>query len=424
MGRSTCSKFGLTVLAVGGLFFPQREALGLTARQLTPGLLARVVHATAETRSFERAAIALEKIAGNRLSASTIERVAGDVGNELAAQRNGTFADESEFRPLEPPQLAVVECDGGRIHTRAAEQGPGVHEPAWRETKNACLVRMTSQTFADDPHPELPRAFLDPQKVAELAEKEPLAEVVARAEPTTSATANDAAERLDWRPQRLLRTCLSSMVCSDEFGLQMEREARRRRFFTGLKRAFLGDGQAWNWTLQQTHFSDFVPILDFIHVLGYLYPAALAVHSEPTDVWSCYLRLATACWQGRTHEVIAALETWLQEQGLEDAELEPADPRQAVIDAARYLTNNLARMNYPDYRRAGLPVTSALMESLVKEVNYRVKGTEMFWNDPAGAEAILQIRAAALSEDDRLSHYLATRPGSPFTRTSPLETAA
>ena len=28
--------------------------------------------------------------------------------------------------------------------------------------------------------------------------------------------------------------------------------------------------------------------------------------------------------------------------------------------------------------RQGLPVTTAWMESLVKEVNYRVKGTEMF----------------------------------------------
>jgi hypothetical protein len=79
-------------------------------------------------------------------------------------------------------------------------------------------------------------------------------------------------------------------------------------------------------------------------------------------------------------------------------------------------------MDYPAYRRAGLPVTTALMESLVKEVNYRVKGTEMFWNEPAGAEAILQIRAAALSEDDRLPRYLARRRGSPFVR--PLNLAA
>lgn len=68
-------------------------------------------------------------------------------------------------------------------------------------------------------------------------------------------------------------------------------------------------------------------------------------------------------------------------------------------------------MDYVRYRKEGLPVTSALAESLVKEINLRIKGTEMFWNDPAGAEAILQVRAAALSQDDRLKNYLARRPG-------------
>jgi hypothetical protein len=63
-----------------------------------------------------------------------------------------------------------------------------------------------------------------------------------------------------------------------------------------------------------------------------------------------------------------------------------------------------------------IPVTSAWMESLVKEMNYRVKGTEMFWNDPNGTEAILQVRSAALCDDDRLSRHLRNRPGSPLTR--------
>jgi len=40
----------------------------------------------------------------------------------------------------------------------------------------------------------------------------------------------------------------------------------------------------------------------------------------------------------------------------------------------------------------------------------------MFWNNPEGAEAILQVRAAALCDDDRLKHHLQTRPGYPFTR--------
>jgi hypothetical protein len=54
-------------------------------------------------------------------------------------------------RPESPPELAVVECDGGRIRTREPDQGPGVHLSGggWRETKNACLIRATRQTFDD-----------------------------------------------------------------------------------------------------------------------------------------------------------------------------------------------------------------------------------------------------------------------------------
>ena len=83
-------------------------------------------------------------------------------------------------------------------------------------------------------------------------------------------------------------------------------------------------------------------------------------------------------------------------------------------------------MNYPQYRQDGLPTTSALMESLVKEVNIRVKGTEKFGDDGASGEAILQIRAAALCDDDRLVKFLADRPGRPFhpnVQTTPLATA-
>ncbi|MEZ6125182.1 MAG: hypothetical protein R3C49_18705 [Planctomycetaceae bacterium] len=49
-----------------------------------------------------------------------------------------------------------------------------------------------------------------------------------------------------------------------------------------------------------------------------------------------------------------------------------------------------------------LPLTSTLVESLIKEINYRVKGTEKFWNNPEGANGILAVKAASLSEDSRL----------------------
>jgi len=63
-------------------------------------------------------------------------------------------------------------------------------------------------------------------------------------------------------------------------------------------------------------------------------------------------------------------------------------------------------MNYPGYRQQGLPVTSSLMESFVKEMNWRVKGTEKFWNAPSGANPILALRAASLCDDERIEILL------------------
>ena len=40
----------------------------------------------------------------------------------------------------------------------------------------------------------------------------------------------------------------------------------------------------------------------------------------------------------------------------------------------------------------------------------------MFWNDPDGAEAILQVRAASLCDDERLAKHLRSRAGCVFTR--------
>jgi hypothetical protein len=82
--------------------------------------------------------------------------------------------------------------------------------------------------------------------------------------------------------------------------------------------------------------------------------------------------------------------------GAAPADAGATDPRVVLARVRGYLRNNAERMKYPEYRKAGLPVTSSWVESLIKEINYRVKGTEKFWNED-GAERILAVRAAALS---------------------------
>lgn len=199
----------------------------------------------------------------------------------------------------------------------------------------------------------------------------------------------------------------------------MQREAGRRQLDQAEYKAFVGDGLPANWRIWKTHFRNFEPILDFMHAVEYVYAAALVIHVDDAPAaWDCSLRWSGLCWSGQVSQLLPELLAWLERQGLEPGQtLEEKHPHKAVHDAHRYLTNNASRMHYARYRQQGLPVTSAPMESLVKQINLRVKGTEMFWNDSVkGGEAILQIRSAALSDDGRLDTYLARRPGCCFVR--------
>ncbi|MSR57365.1 MAG: hypothetical protein EXS05_06810 [Planctomycetaceae bacterium] len=79
-----------------------------------------------------------------------------------------------------------------------------------------------------------------------------------------------------------------------------------------------------------------------------------------------------------------------------------------VAKSLTYLQNQCSRMNYPEYRRQGLAITSCHIESTVKQLNYRVKGSEMFWTDE-GAEALLQLSADLLSDSRPLDAFWSRR---------------
>ena len=53
-------------------------------------------------------------------------------------------------------------------------------------------------------------------------------------------------------------------------------------------------------------------------------------------------------------------------------------------------------------------MTSSHIESTIKQINRRVKGSEKFWNT-SGAEALLQLSADYLSETDLLAPFWRNR---------------
>ena len=347
----------------------------------------------------------------------TINNKTIQIGSELKDARS-LMTDAHLARPITTPpkvaepsvSLGVVQVDGGRMQTRSVGKGSGVHDPHWRESKNAGLYRMIGETFDEDPHPQLPSCFTSPKQMAGLLHG---TDELFPAEDFESSKPD-----LSWRPKSLVRTCVSSLCDSDRFGAMMSAEAERRGFYSADRQAFLGDGLAYNWKIQQTHFEAFTPILDFIHPIERLHELSRCLFDDPDEAWQQCGKWIELVWLGDVREVIGLLEAEQHALGLADDSSDENDPRRKLAETLGYLQNNVSRMNYPAYRKAGLPTTSCLIESQVKEINHRVKGTEKFWNDGESGDAILHLRAALISDGTELSDHMAARPGRQYTRKS------
>ncbi len=424
--RSNIRSRSATVPTAAGTFSPQRTSLRLDNHSYSPALLQKIVEAAGRLGSAGQAAVALNLLLPLNISARHVTRLTAEIGAELAARRDHE-TEQRRKRQLQPrvptpPEVAVVEVDGGRLGTRQPGCGPGIHQPQPKEDKIACLISMDSQQHDHDPQPEPPPSFVDARRVQRLVQQiksqSPLRDGEDAEVDASTAAAGAAPEPWAGSPRPLVRTCVASMAQSHKFGPMVAAEAQLRNFYTAGRGAFVADGQQYNWVLGRGYFGDFEPIVDFLHVLCYLYLSAYAVGGQEQDRWLRYLRWLRSCWQGRVGEVLDELAQASERLGPipKEEELDERDPRRVAREALVYLRNNQSRMAYPRYRRAGLPVTSSLVESLVGQFNARVKGPQKYWNRPAGAEPILQVRAAVLSEDDRLARHFAQRPGNPYRR--------
>jgi hypothetical protein len=375
---------------------------------VTTKVLQKVVWAGANNSSYPLATEALLQLAEVRLSPKQVRRLVGQVGRARLAERDEAVEQlrglslpkrRAGNRAAQPPPLAVVSMDGGRyqrrdnFRTEPTRQKGGQH---WRETKVGCLLSMDSEVHPSDPTPEFPEWLATSEAVAELAkisEKAVADEVSGDADPSVAPDATEGYEP----PELLAREVLASGVEAEAFGWQLEARAWRLGFPAAKRQAFVADGLAVNWTIQRRHFPHATAILDLMHGLSYAWSAAVAVAGS-------YRQWAEWIWQGNVAAVIAALTEEQQRLGPPPQGAAADDPRERVARALTYYTNNRLRMAYPQYRQQGLPLTSSHMESTVKQLNQRIKGTEKFWRIDSG-EAVLQLRADTLSDTRPLEAF-------------------
>jgi len=384
----------------------------------SPSVLAKAVRQASKASSFAEASDDLRELAEIEISATHLWRLSERVGAEWAEVRD---EEVEKFRQAkleraykEPPRgAAAVMLDGGRLQTRAEEGGRGVREASWRESKVACCLTLQTTAQGVDPQPEPPAKFLEPTEAACLA-----SEVKRRSRPASERSGEEAPEKRSSKEKRKrkkpakrrklrkrnrtrVRTVVATMENSEQFGWQVAAEVHRRGLDRAKRKACVCDGQAYNWSIYEMHLlpAGFIAILDFVHLLAYLYDAAHALHgSDAARGWKTYEQWLRGAWSGKVGTLLSSLRAAAAKLARKGS---AASARKQTLDETlTYVTNNRQRMDYPEYRRLGLPVSSAPVESTIKQINRRVKGSEKFWLED-GAEAILQLRAAQLSQDDR-----------------------
>ncbi len=114
----------------------------------------------------------------------------------------------------------------------------------------------------------------------------------------------------------MMRTVLSSVASSQEFGRQMAREAKQRRFHKAPRASVSG-----RWaTVELVDLEGALPRLHAdpgLHAaLSYLFVVAKAIYPPSEDAWSQYLAWMRGCWRGEVDHVLEELRVWQSRLGL------------------------------------------------------------------------------------------------------------
>lgn len=372
---------------------------------VTPAVLQQIVWSGSNLRSFAQARDALQVLSGVDLSAKRVRRITERVGQDRLEERIQQVA-EFKRKPLmerlhspkhvTPPALGAVLVDGGRYQRRdhfGEDDYKGSH---WKEDKVGLVLHMQSEVHTSDPHSEFPQWLAQADVVAEIAS---LGVIEQAKEPVFEAASLPLEEEdhspSDWKqltPKLISREVIASSQCGDDFGHHLEYAAWQQGVIDAPRMAFVADGAAVNWTIHKEHFSQMTGILDLMHALSYSWKAAKAL-----DDIAAYERYASWIWQGEVVQVIDELTERLSTSSLppEESTMENSTAEDPVQRAITYYTNHQHRMNYPKYRQQGLPLTSSHIESTIKLINIRMKGSEKFFRHDTG-ESLLQLRADSL----------------------------
>jgi hypothetical protein len=334
--------------------FPWDQTLRLSPQRLTPGAQ-EVVCLAGIQESFGKAAErTLRKLAGLRLSESTVERTTEAAGTRLGArlQAGAVFGPKTTWewhRDATGQRCAYVSLDA----TGILMQGEG-GAPA--------DGRMVTVGMIYNPQPRQP---------GEDALSKPCDGV----------------------------RYLAGLYSLDELGLQMRRQGAHVGMDAADQWIALTDGGQGYEHFIDVHFPRAAKIIDFQHVAGHV--ATFAKKFREGDQAE---RLLAAWCHTLKHAGGAQL---LKVLGRLDRKKMTPEVQQALEELLTFLGNHVQRMDYPRYCRRGWQIASGAVESACKTVvNQRLCLGGMRWGEE-GSDAVAHLRALYRSDPDQWEAFWA-----------------
>jgi hypothetical protein len=337
---------------------PVDAALGFSAPKLTPAAEELVTMAGTVGSFAEAAEKFLPKMAGLRLSESTVERTTEAAGERLGAlwAQGQTLGDVADWRwnhDAAGRTIAYVSVDA---------TGVGIQGPCGAKADG----RMVWVGKVFNPRVEPTEAFPKPHP-----------------------------------PRARYQAGLMDL---DQLGARMRRQAAQVGMDRAQQWVALTDGGAGLDDFMDVHFPRAVRVLDFYHAAEHLNELAQALHPQDDGAAG---ELAGRWCHRLKHEGGAALLGTLEAVDLRGRK---ADVRERHRLVTGYVRANLFRMDYPRYRANGWLIGSGHVESACKGVvGQRLKGNGMRWSE-AGADAVCHLRALFKSEKGQWDAFWATAP--------------
>lgn len=163
----------------------------------------------------------------------------------------------------------------------------------------------------------------------------------------------------------------------------------------------IGDGAHWIWEMAQEQFPGSVEILDFFHLSEYVWKVAKAAYPKQEKTQKNWVKLQQQLLQKSQWQTVI--------QNSHQLNRKKKDLIEAINNLERYLTNNQSRIDYQSYLKAGLMIGSGVVESSNRRVvTQRLKQAGMHWS-ASGAEGVMALRAAYLSNSNRWSSFWSER---------------